>query len=232
MKTLPRADSATDLRHELTIPVGGSSVEGTLEIPAGALDVVLFAHGSGSSRHSSRNQQVAAALRAGGVGTFLFDLLTPAEERIEQEGGSMRFDIELLAERLRTATHFLRAEHDDAIGSFGYFGASTGAAAALVAAALEPVEVKAVVSRGGRPDLAGDALVDVIAPTLLIVGGNDEPVLGLNRGAFRRLPGEKQLAIVPGATHLFEEPGALERVAALATGWFVRQLPHTRPAPS
>lgn len=212
------------------MPAGASSVHAMLDFPPDAEGLVLFAHGSGSSRFSSRNQRVAAALRAEGLGTFLFDLLTPEEERIDSLGGTIRFDVELLAERLRAATQFLRTELDGRRPAFGYFGASTGAAAALIAAAHEPDDVKAVVSRGGRPDLAGTALADVAAPTLLIVGENDEPVIELNREACDRLPGEKHLEIVSGATHLFEEPGALDRVAALAGAWFLRHLARTSGA--
>lgn len=214
---------------ELTveIPVGGVGLQGELIVPEKALGVVLFAHGSGSSRHSPRNVFVAQALHGAGVGTLLFDLLTAREDQVY----ATRFDIALLSSRLTAATEWLR-RHAAAAGlSIGYFGASTGAAAALVAAAeLGPV-VNAVVSRGGRPDLAGGAaLARVTAPTLLIVGGEDQEVIALNREAFADLRCEKALQIVPRATHLFEEAGTLEQVAILAADWFRRWLA-TGPAP-
>jgi len=202
-------------------PVG---LDGTLAIPAHAQGLVLFAHGSGSSRFSPRNNQVATALREAGLGTLLFDLLLP-EEAINRANV---FDINLLAERLRAATNWAREDPRTRGLSLGYFGASTGAAAALVAAAGAGAAVGAIVSRGGRPDLAGAALARVAAPTLLIVGGADAPVLELNGAALARLRCEKELKIVPGATHLFEEPGALEEVMALARDWFAR---HLAPAP-
>jgi dienelactone hydrolase len=193
-------------------------------LPAGARGLVVFAHGSGSSRHSSRNRHVAEVLRAAGLGTLLFDLLTADEERVDARTAHLRFDIGLLAERMVGVTDWLRQQPVTAPLRVGYFGASTGAAAALVAAAARPA-VAAVVSRGGRPDLAGHALEHVQAPTLLIVGGNDVPVIGMNEEAFARLATQdKQLIIVPGASHLFEEPGALDEVAALASAWFVRCL--------
>jgi dienelactone hydrolase len=195
-----------------------------LSIPHDAAGVVLFAHGSGSSRFSPRNRFVAAELQAGGMATLLMDLLTPEEEREDQITGRLRFDIGLLAERLVAATDWLAGQVDTKELPVGYFGASTGGGAALVAAAERPDAVGAVVSRGGRPDLAGDALPFVRAPTLLIVGGNDAPVIEMNRWAMARLRCEKQLRIVPGATHLFEEPGALEEVARLAREWFTRHL--------
>jgi putative phosphoribosyl transferase len=207
------------------IAVGPITLEGNLSIPHGATAVVLFAHGSGSSRHSPRNRFVAGALREVGLATLLIDLLTAEEEVVDAETGHLRFDIGLLAQRLVGATDWLRQERATAAPAVGYFGASTGAAAALVAAAERPDVIGAVVSRGGRPDLAGEALGRVRAPTLLVVGGNDAPVIGLNWKAMQQLAAaEKDLVIVPGATHLFEEPGALEEVARLAADWFVRHL--------
>jgi putative phosphoribosyl transferase len=215
----PAAARAT----EVTVPVGDAELQGDLVLPEGATGVVLFAHGSGSSRHSPRNRQVAATLHGAGIGTLLVDLLTPREEDLDRVTGEHRFDIDLLARRVVAATDWLRdgpAEHL----RIGIFGASTGAAAALVAAAARPDDVAAVVSRGGRPDLAGEALTQVRAPTLLIVGGEDRQVLALNARALELLPAEKQLVVVPGATHLFEEPGALEAVARLAAEWLLRHL--------
>jgi len=193
-------------------------------VPAGAPGVVLFAHGSGSSRHSPRNRYVAGVLRAAGLATLLVDLLTADEEEIDLETQRLRFDIGLLADRLVGATDWLAQNPDTRDLTIGYFGASTGAAAALVAAAERPDAVGAIVSRGGRPDLAGAALARVRAPTLLIVGGNDVPVIGMNQEAMAQLHVENKLEIVPGATHLFEEPGALEEVARLAREWFERYL--------
>jgi putative phosphoribosyl transferase len=211
-------------RRTVRIEVDGDAIVGDLHVPAGARGVVAFAHGSGSSRHSSRNQQVAHALVDAGFATLLMDLLTTREEAIDLRTRELRFDIGLLAGRVARAIDWLR---DDArVGGLpiGLFGASTGAAAALVAAAERPDIVASVVSRGGRPDLAGDALTEVAAPTLLIVGGADVPVIGMNEDAMARMPGEVSLEIVPGATHLFEEPGALEQVADLATDHFDRTL--------
>jgi len=193
-------------------------------VPDGAHGVVLFAHGSGSSRHSPRNQYVARVLRQAGLGTLLIDLLTADEESVDQYTRHLRFDIELLALRLIGTTDWLRQHPLTDELPIGYFGASTGAGAALLAAADRPDVVRAVVSRGGRPDLAGPALLRVHAPTLLIVGGADAPVIDLNERALELLGGEKELRIVPGATHLFEEPGALEEVARLAADWFARHL--------
>lgn len=210
--------------REVMIPVGAVALAGTLTLPERARGVVLFAHGSGSSRFSPRNRFVAGELHTARLGTLLMDLLTPEEEAIDRRTGALRFDIDLLAERLVGATRWLREQEETRRLPIGYFGASTGAAAALVAAARLPSEVGAVVSRGGRPDLAGDALRRVLAPTLLIVGGRDTPVIALNEAALAALPGVKRLEIVPGATHLFEEPGALETVARLARDWFVRYL--------
>ena len=208
--------------HQVRISAGGHTLEGSLVLPPAATAVILFAHGSGSSRHSPRNRYVADALNRSGLGTLLFDLLTQEEEAGDTT--ALRFDIGLLAARLAGATEWVASQADTRALSVGYFGASTGAAAALVAAATRPDLVRAVVSRGGRPDLAGDALEGVKAPTLLIVGGMDRQVLELNRYAWRRLHAESQIAVVPGATHLFEEPGALEQVAGLAAGWFTRHL--------
>jgi putative phosphoribosyl transferase len=208
----------------LKIPSGPVALEGDLQIPEGARGVVLFAHGSGSSRHSPRNRFVAEFLRQARLGTLLIDLLTAREEAAEAATGHLRFDIELLAERLVAISDWLGAHPAAGPLALGYFGASTGAAAALVAAARRPASVRAVVSRGGRPDLAASALPDVRAPTLLIVGERDSTVLELNREALRALRAEKALAVVPGATHLFEEAGALEEVARLAREWFGRHL--------
>ena len=202
----------------------GVVLDGDLRVPEAARGVVLFAHGSGSSRHSPRNRSVAGALQRAGLGTLLMDLLTREEEAAEARTGHLRFDIDLLSGRLAAATDWLRQDAQTAALPIGYFGASTGAAAALVAAAARPEVVKAVVSRGGRPDLAGEALARVQAPTLLIVGGNDGPVIGMNREAYGLLGAGKELEIVPGASHLFEEPGALETVARLASAWFARHL--------
>ena len=199
-------------------------LEGNLAFPGSARGVVLFAHGSGSGRHSPRNRYVARALREAGLATLLVDLLTKEEEEVDLRTRHLRFDIGLLAQRLVGATKWLAQNSDTRNLRIGYFGASTGAAAALVAAAEHPKPVGAIVSRGGRPDLAGPALPRVAAPTLLIVGGNDFPVIDMNRDALEQMRTEKRLEIVPGATHLFEEPGALEQVARLAAGWFVRHL--------
>jgi pimeloyl-ACP methyl ester carboxylesterase len=207
---------------QVTVLVGDAVLEGDLVVPDRASGLVLFAHGSGSSRHSPRNRRVAATLNEGGIGTLLVDLLTPAEEEADRVAGRHRFDIELLARRLIAAIDWLPCGPAPAL-RVGVFGASTGAAAALVAAAARPDEVAAVVSRGGRPDLAGPALPRVQAPTLLVVGGADLEVLELNRRALAVLgAAEKQLVVVPGATHLFEEPGALDEVARLAAEWFSR----------
>jgi len=208
----------------IQIPAGGPSLGGDLALPAGATGVVVFAHGSGSSRHSPRNQFVARTIQASGAATLLFDLLTPAEERADAFDGHLRFDIGLLGERLACAVRWVREQPETRGLGIGCFGASTGAAAALVAAADPRCAVQAVVSRGGRPDLAGAALERITAPTLLIVGAHDDFVLQLNREACARLRCPKELAVVPGATHLFEEPGALDQVASLATGWFRRHL--------
>ncbi len=216
--------------REARVPLGSVALEGNLGVPEGARGVVLFAHGSGSGRHSPRNRYVAQELRQAGLATLLIDLLTPEEEEIDLRTRHLRFDIGLLAVRLTGATDWLKREPDTRNLRVGYFGASTGAGAALVAAAERPEEVGAIVSRGGRPDLAGDALPRVRAPTLLIVGGNDAPVIEMNREATERLRVEKELKIVSGATHLFEEPGALEKVARLASDWFVWYLGSGREA--
>jgi len=207
----------------MRLSVDSGPIEGDLVVPASARGVVCFAHGSGSSRHSSRNKRVAAALQERGLGTLLFDLLTPSEEREDDRTRALRFDIALLARRLVVVTDALADEPSARGLPVGYFGASTGAAAALAAAAERPA-VRAIVSRGGRPDLAGDALPRVTAPTLLIVGELDREVLQLNREAQARLAGSTELVIVPRATHLFEEPGTLDEVARLAAQHFVRYL--------
>ncbi|MBI2325010.1 MAG: hypothetical protein HYU87_08640 [Chloroflexi bacterium] len=209
--------------RRISLPVGeGGSVTGDLVVPADASGLVVFAHGSGSGRLSPRNRSVAAVLRRTGLATFLFDLLTPSEERRDDLTAELRFDIPFLAARLRSVMAWVRDQRDLAALRSGLFGASTGAAAALVAAAGDP-SIAAIVSRGGRPDLAADALGRVTAPTLLIVGGLDTPVVEMNRWAFERLGSrDKELTIVPGASHLFEEPGKLEEVARLAAAWFRR----------
>ena len=207
---------------DVYIRSGAVQLQGDLNISAGARGVVLFAHGSGSSRHSPRNQFVARTIREAGVGTLLFDLLTAEEEAVYIHTRHLRFDIGLLADRLIDATDWIKGEFDYL--SVGYFGSSTGGGAALVAAAEVGDRVGAVVSRGGRPDLAGDALPKVKSPTLLIVGGLDYQVIEMNEAAFARMRCEKELKIVPGATHLFEESGTLEEVARLAADWFGRHL--------
>jgi dienelactone hydrolase len=208
----------TILEQAVRIPPVG--ISGDLVVPQGAAGIVVFAHGSGSSRHSPRNRHVAKALQHGGLGTLLLDLLTDAEEKVDVQTRELRFDIDLLAGRLGEATDWLGEGPAGRSLPIGYFGASTGGGAALVAAAEKPDMVSAVVSRGGRPDLAGAALSRVEAPTLLIVGGEDHEVIELNREALTQMRCEKELSIVPGATHLFEEPGALEQVAQLALRWF------------
>jgi putative phosphoribosyl transferase len=211
--------SAAALVH---IPAGKATVEGMLEIPEHAVGLVLFAHGSGSSRHSPRNNYVARVLRDAGVGTLLMDLLTPEEDR----DYSRRFDIGLLTKRLLDAAHWAAAQAATKPLPLGFFGASTGAAAALEAAAKIGAAARAVVSRGGRPDLASErALASVTAPTLLLVGGYDDGVIDLNQLAYDQLRCKKEMVIVPGATHLFEEPGTLEAVASRAAGWFAEHLP-------
>jgi pimeloyl-ACP methyl ester carboxylesterase len=209
------------------VAAGPVTLEGNLSLPERARGIVLFAHGSGSSRHSPRNRYVARVLNEAKLATLLVDLLTPDEEAVDLRTAHLRFDIGLLAGRLVGVTAWLTQYPDTRELRIGYFGASTGAAAALVAAAQRPDAVGAIVSRGGRPDLAGPALARVRAPTLLIVGGNDFEVVELNRRALALLRCEKQLEIVPGATHLFEEPGALEEVARLACEWFESYLTPT-----
>jgi len=209
---------------EVQIQAGRAGLPGDLTIPEGAAGLLLFAHGSGSSRHSPRNQFVARTLNRAGVGTLLFDLLTPEEEALDIYTREHRFNIGLLAERLMHATKWAGQQKETRDLRIGYFGSSTGGAAALVAAAELPQDVGAVVSRGGRADLAGDALPKVEVPTLLIVGGNDDIVIKLNEMARDRMRCEVKLEIIPGATHLFEEPGALEQVAKLASDWFVDHI--------
>jgi putative phosphoribosyl transferase len=217
--------------QSLQIPAAGVALGADIVVPQPAQGVVLFAHGSGSSRRSPRNAFVADELQRAGLATVLVDLLTPAEERIDAVTAELRFDIGLLAGRLTALCDWL-VEHDITAGlDIGIFGASTGAAAALVAAAARPGPVAAVVSRGGRPDLAGPALRSVHQPTLLVVGERDPVVLDLNRRAMQELAGETRLEVVPGATHLFQEPGALEQVASLARDWFVRHLRRVAPGP-
>lgn len=222
-------DKATATRafveDQVRVEAGPVTLQGNLAIPEGARGVVLFAHGSGSGRHSPRNRFVAGQLREAGLATLLIDLLTTEEEAVDQYTAQHRFDIDLLVERLIGATQWLIQDPRTAGLPVGLFGASTGAAAALVAAARLPDVVGAVVSRGGRPDLAGDWLRSVRAPTLLLVGGEDVPVIGMNKEALTRLDAPvKKLLIVPGATHLFEEAGKLEEVARLAADWFTRYL--------
>ena len=212
--------------REIQLPVGHDAVGADLALPAHAAGIVVFAHGSGSGRHSPRNRLVAAALQRAGMATLLLDLLTPSEERRDLQTREHRFDIPLLAERLLIATRWVVGREDLSHLRVGYFGASTGAAAALIAAARLKNAVGAVVSRGGRPDLAGDRLSEVMAPTLLIVGGDDDVVIRLNEQAMQRMRCERSLSIVPGASHLFEEPGTLERVCELAADWFKRHLAH------
>jgi len=208
------------------IPIDGAELQGDLHVPAGALGLVIFAHGSGSSRHSPRNRYVARVLQEHAFGTLLLDLLTIEEEQTESPAGELRFNINLLAERLLRASAWARQNRYTSILPIGYFGASTGSAAALVAAAREPEDVKAIVSRGGRPDLAGAYLSKVQAPTLLIVGGDDTFVIRLNREAMKYMVAECRLEIIPGATHLFQEPGTLEKVAELATDRYMTTPKH------
>jgi putative phosphoribosyl transferase len=217
-------DTVIQLVEEVQVPAGAVTLEGNLTLPQDCQAVVLFAHGSGSSRHSPRNRYVARLLNEAKLATLLIDLLTLHEEAIDAQTAQLRFDIDLLAKRLVDATDWLTQFPDTKQLRIGYFGASTGAAAALVAAAERPDQVRAMISRGGRPDLAGAALPRVRAPTLLIVGGNDVQVIQLNQMALAQLRSEKQLVIIPGATHLFEEPGALDKVARLAREWFQRHL--------
>jgi len=217
-----------DRQREVVINLERVRLEGTLVVPAGASGIVLFVHGSGSSRHSPRNRYVAQILQSQGIATLLFDLLTRQEELVDQRGRELRFDIPFLARRLVGATRWVATDVRVRHLKFGYFGASTGAAAALVAGAELSPAISAIVSRGGRPDLAGHALAAVRAATLLIVGGNDIPVITMNREALAQLQcTEKKLVIIPGATHLFEEPGTLEAVARVAADWFSRHFETT-----
>ncbi len=219
LRPTPRLDA-----QPVTIPVSAVTLEGDLTRPENASGLVLFAHGSGSSRQSPRNRHVARLLNDGGFATLLFDLLTTEEEAVDTRTAHLRFDIALLAQRLVGATDWATREPSTSGLPIGYFGASTGGGAALVAAAERPEVVRAVVSRGGRPDLAGDALPLVKAPTLLIVGERDVPVIAMNRDARARMRAVSDLAIIPGATHLFEEPGKLDEVAKIARDWFARHL--------
>jgi putative phosphoribosyl transferase len=214
---------------DVRVPAGDATLVGRLDVPTHAAGVVLFAHGSGSGRDSPRNQAVARTLHDAGIATLLVDLLTEEEELHDRRTAVLRFDIPLLAERLVAAVRWLGQQPETGGLSVGLFGASTGAAAALVAAAEVPDAVAAVVSRGGRPDLAGDALPLVKAPTLLVVGSRDQQVLELNRDAFERIVVDRSIDIVEGATHLFEEPGALDEVARVAADWFGRHLRAARP---
>jgi len=215
---MKRSRTIENNKKDVVIPADGVSLYGILEIPPQSRGVVIFAHGSGSGRFSPRNNFVAQILQNAGIATLLVDLLEESESLNRQKV----FDIDLLANRLLSNAHWLRHLPDMQGLMIGYFGASTGAAAALQAAAREPIEIAAVVSRGGRPDLAMEYLHLVQAPTLLIVGGNDKPVIPLNETAFARLTCPKELVIVPGSTHLFEEPGALDKVAQLARDWFIK----------
>ncbi len=211
---------------EIRLSAGRATLDGNLTIVDQAAALVLFAHGSGSSRHSPRNQFVARTLNGTGLATLLFDLLTPEEELVDTRTAELRFDIDLLAERLVHATTWAKQQQQTRDFRIGYFGSSTGGGAALVAAAQLPDDVDAVVSRGGRPDLAGAALPKVQAPTLLIVGGQDDIVIELNERARDQMRCKVKLEIIPGATHLFEEPGALEQVAKLASDWFINHIAH------
>jgi dienelactone hydrolase len=222
-----RESRSTAVNRSVRIPAGAVLLDGELQLPEHTPGVVVFAHGSGSSRHSPRNQFVARVIQQAGLGTLLFDLLTQDEERQDAVTGFLRFDIGLLATRLAAATRWLENQPETRGLKVGYFGASTGGGAALVAAAELGHAIAAVVSRGGRPDLAGEALGKVVSPTLLIVGGYDEMVICFNDDAFAKLRCEKEFRIVPGATHLFEEPGKLEQVAELSVDWF---CDHMMPA--
>jgi dienelactone hydrolase len=214
---------------QIEIPAGSVRLEGELSVPPGAKGLVLFAHGSGSSRHSPRNQFVAGVLQRAGIATLLFDLLTSAEEAEDEITGHLRFDIGLLAQRLVHAARAMEVDDEVRNLKIGFFGSSTGGGGALVAAAELGEKIGAVVSRGGRPDLAGHALREVSAPTLLIVGGDDHVVLQMNEQALRALSCEKALRVIPGASHLFEEPGTLDTVAELAADWFVKHLGKEHP---
>jgi alpha-beta hydrolase superfamily lysophospholipase len=221
------ATMTSSAKGEIHIPMGAFELEGEINVPAKAPGVVLFAHGSGSSRHSRRNQFVARTLQWRGLGTCLFDLLTQAEEHSEQETGHLRFDIQMLAERLLAAARFVHEQLPDK--KIGFFGASTGGGAALVAATQAEFPIAAVVSRGGRPDLAGEALSIVTTPTMLLVGSADEAVVELNEQAFNQMVHcDREFKQIPGATHLFEEPGALDQVAELAAQWFMDHMKERR----
>jgi putative phosphoribosyl transferase len=213
-----------DTEHSIVIPSAQDELNGILHIPKDAVGLVLFAHGSGSSHLSVRNQYVARVLNEAKLATLLFDLLTPEEDAIDNRTREFRFDIDLLATRLINVTHWCLEQLSPYHLEFGYFGASTGGAAAIIAAAKEAKTIKAVVSRGGRPDLAGKFLIDLRAPTLLIVGGLDETVIAMNKTALVQISCIKKLEIVPGATHLFEESGTLDQVAELAKEWFIQYL--------
>jgi dienelactone hydrolase len=221
---MAREKKSEATKTSIQVPIGDQSLPGDLGMPSDPHGIVLFAHGSGSSRHSSRNQFVARTLERRDLATLLIDLLTPEEEVVDDRTAEYRFDIPMLAGRLVTIVDWLRGHKETASLPIGLFGASTGGGAALIAAAGRPREIAAVVSRGGRPDLAGEALGKVLTPTLLIVGGLDTPVIQMNRDAMKQMRGDVKLEIVPGATHLFEEPGTLERVAELAGNWFARHL--------
>ena len=224
---MERRDAAGTMERDVRLDAADAVLAGDLTVPADASGVVVFAHGSGSSRHSPRNRAVAGALQQAELATLLMDLLTGEEEAADARTGHLRFDIALLARRLLGAARWLSAQPATGDLPWGCFGASTGGGAALVAAAERPRGLRAVVSRGGRPDLAGEALARVETPTLLIVGGDDRVVLDLNRRALAEITAEKRLEVVAGATHLFEEAGALDRVAALAADWFSRHFQST-----
>lgn len=229
---MAEAGQTTAVERDVVIPTREAQLEGILALPPAPRGLVVFAHGSGSSRHSSRNQLVARRLQVKQLGTLLFDLLTQPEEAADRATGHLRFDIGLLATRLGAAVDWCRAQPETRALPLGLFGASTGAAAALVVAAEHADIVQAVVSRGGRPDLAGAALRHVRAPTMLIVGGDDLQVLDLNLDASHSIPGVKEVRVVPGAGHLFEEPGALDQVAAAASVWFARYLKPSDTVPA
>ena len=216
--------SIRERKNTVKISSGVATINGNLEIPDASSSIVVFAHGSGSSRFSPRNTYVAELMNMQGISTLLIDLLTAEEEGVDEYTGRYRFDVNMLSERLIDSTRWLKENPYTSKLSIGYFGASTGAAAALIAAAKQPNEIEAVVSRGGRPDLAGNHLAKVKAPTLLIVGGDDTEVLELNKQALKLIRVEKRLEIIPGATHLFEEPGKLEEAAKLAINWFKKHL--------
>lgn len=217
-------EAVNKLQRNIEIPSEAGRLQGILTIPENAKAIIVFAHGSGSGRHSPRNQSVARSINEGHLATLLLDLLTPEEEEIDLVTRHLRFDVQLLARRLEEASHYLESEKETKSLKIGYFGSSTGAAAALIASASQGKKIYAIVSRGGRPDLAEKALSKVCSPTLLIVGGHDFGVIELNQQAFNQIQAQKKLALVPGATHLFEEPGALEIVSKLARDWFLMYL--------